>query len=102
MAELIELNIETFRKAVYVTSGIAGHMNLPLSGVRYDGGVLGFGTLTESLSRVIYNIQNNVIFYYPEEITEQQRYVLHGLAQEHDITMEELYLDLEEEVLEEA
>ena len=102
MTDQMNIDVNTFRTAVHVTSAIAHELKLPLSGTRCDGGVLGFGKLSDSLSKVAYNIDGNVIYYYPENLTSGQRHLLQGIATEHDINMDELYLELDEEITEEA
>lgn len=102
MTDQMNIDVNTFRTAVHVTSAIANELKLPLSGTRCDGGVLGFGNLSDSLSKITYSIQGNMIYYYPENLTSDQRHMLHGIATEHGIGMEELYLEIDEEITEEA
>lgn len=102
MTTQMNIDVNTFRTAVHVISAIAHELKLPLSGTRCDGGVLGFGILTDSLSKVVYNIDGNVIYYYPENLTSGQRHLLQGIATEHGIDIDEMYLDIDEEILAEA
>ena len=61
MSNELEISINEFHKLAHIISSIVHDLDMEVSGVRYDGGVIGFGYGQEA--RVVINRDKNVIAY---------------------------------------
>jgi hypothetical protein len=91
MSSTIEMNVNDLHKLAHMVSSIVRDLDMEVSGVRYDGGVIGFGYGQES--RVIINRDKDVIAYDETCVENRELRSLIGIGAIHEvdvIPMEEL------------
>ena len=87
--DLSELELEKFKDIVRITSYIVKDTGLEMTGVRFDGGVIGFGRGGYEEPFVSYNIDNDWLFVNDEVLTESQVNALKEIADIFDLTIKE-------------
>ena len=91
MSNELEMSINEFHKLAHMISSIVHDLDMEVSGVRYDGGVIGFGYGQEA--RVVINRDKNVIAYDDNCVERRELRSLLGIGAVHEvdvIPMEEL------------
>lgn len=84
------MNVEQTRKLVYVTAFVVNDTGLEVSGMRFDGKVVGFDFLDRNLEDdgvVVYNVDLNNFYINTDNLTGKQRRALYGIAAELDINI---------------
>lgn len=85
--DLSTLDIEKFKDVIRITSYIVQDTGLRMSGMRHDGGVIGFGEIDDDY--VSYNLDNDLLFINYDVLTGTQVRSLHGIASMFDLNIRE-------------
>ena len=92
------IDVEKFKDVLRITSYILTDTGMIMSGTRADGGVVGFSKAGDVQNTYIaYNLDHNVLFINPENLTGKQVRSAYGIASMFDLKVEEKYDDAEEE-----
>ena len=87
--DLSELELEKFKDIIRITSYTVRDTGLEMTGVRFDGGVIGFGRGGYEEPFVSYNIDNDWLFINHKKLTESQMKALKEIADIFDLTIKE-------------
>lgn len=88
--DLSTMDIDKFKDVIRITSYIVQDTGLRMSGIRHDGGVIGFGNIdNDYVDYVSYNLDNDVLFLNYDVLTGTQVRSLHGIASMFGLTIEE-------------
>jgi len=85
--DLSTLDVDKFKDVIRITSYIVQDTGLRMSGMRHDGGVIGFGETDDDY--VSYNLDNDILFINYDVLTGTQIRSLHGIASMFDLKIEE-------------
>tara|TARA_E500000318_G_C3534236_1_gene201889 strand:+ start:72 stop:362 length:291 start_codon:yes stop_codon:yes gene_type:complete len=85
MSNKFEMSITEFHQLAHMISSIVHDLDIEVSGVRYDGGVIGFGGHGESPAEVVINRDLDCIAYNDTYIEGKDLRCLYGVGLLHDI-----------------
>lgn len=85
MSNEIKMSVNELHKLAHMISSIVNDLDMEVSGVRYDGGVIGFNHGYGDKSRVVINRDLDVIAYDDECVTGSAVRSLYGIGMVHDI-----------------
>lgn len=89
--DLSTLDVNKFMTIIRAVGCIITDTGLVQSGVRYDGGVIGFSEEGDSDNDYIaYNVDHGILFINPDNLTNSQRRAAYGIASIFDFTVEEI------------
>jgi len=83
MSNELEMSINEFHKLAHMISSIVHDLDMEVSGVRYDGGVIGFGYGQEA--RVVINRDKNAIAYDDNCVERRELRSLMGIGAIHEV-----------------
>jgi hypothetical protein len=87
--DISTLDVNKFMDVVRITSYIIQDTGLHMTGVRFDGGVVGFGQPRSEEDYISYNLQHNLLFLNEETLTRAQYRSAIGIATLFDLTVKE-------------
>jgi len=87
--DLTALDLEKFKDVIRITGFTVRDTGLEMTGMRFDGGVIGFGKPADQEDYVSYNIDNDWLFVNDEVLTESQVKALEEIANIFDLTIRE-------------
>ena len=87
--DLSTMDLEKFRDILHVSSRIIHETGLPISGTRFDGGVIGFGVPSDDNEYVAYNLDNDWLFVNHALLNDSQKQVVEQTAEEFGLTIRE-------------
>ena len=87
--DLSSLDVNKFMDVVRITSYIIQDTGLHMTGVRFDGGVVGFGQPRSEEDYISYNLQHNLLFLNEDTLTRAQYRSAIGIATLFDLTVKD-------------
>ena len=87
--DLNTLDVDKFMDVIRITSYIIQDTGLHQRGVRFDGGVIGFGEPKSEEDYISYNLQHNLLFLNQETLTRTQYRAGLGIAALFDLTVKD-------------
>jgi len=87
--DLSTMDLDNFRKILHVSSRIIHETGLPVSGTRFDGGVIGFGIPSYDNDYISYNLDNDWLFVNEGVLNDFQKQVASDTAEEFGLTIRE-------------
>jgi len=87
--DLSTMELDNFRKILHVSSRIIHETGLPISGTRFDCGVIGFGVPSDDNEYVAYNLDNDWLFVNDAVLNDSQKQVVEQTAEEFGLTIRE-------------
>jgi len=89
--DLNTLDVNKFMDVIRITSYIIQDTGLHQRGVRFDGGVIGFGEPKSEEDYIAYNLQHNLLFLNEETLTRTQYRAGLGIAALFDLTVKDFH-----------